>query len=149
VLVALPPRPGLRAEALAGLDIEPVPVADADRGMGHSIAAGARAAGASQALMLVPADMPLLDRAVLQAMIEAAAAGPDRVWRGMDAAGRPGHPVLFPPRLIPALGDLAGDTGARDLLDRETPILVPLPGEAATLDLDTPEAWTAFRATRP
>ena len=38
-----------------------------------------------------------------------------------------------------------GDDGARDLLKGETVTSVPLPGDHATLDLDTPEAWARWR----
>lgn len=146
VLVALPPAPGPRHQALDGLPMEVVPVADAALGMGHSLAAGARAAGRGTALMVVPADMAGIGTPEMERLLDAASAAPDRIWRGMAADGRPGHPVLFPARLLPALEALTGDEGARALLAADPPLLVPLPGDAAVLDLDTPEDWAAFRA---
>ena len=148
VLVALPPQAGPRGTALDGLEVERVAVADAAAGMGHSIAAGARAAAGVAGLMVVNADMPGLGAAELRAVLDAAEAGPGRIWRGMSASGVPGHPVLFPARLLGDLAGLTGDQGARALIAREGAVLVPLPGDAAVLDLDTPEDWAAWQAGR-
>jgi CTP:molybdopterin cytidylyltransferase MocA len=62
----------------------------------------------------------------------------------------PGHPVLFPARLRPALLRLKGDQGARDILRTEADQILPLPlpGSRAVTDLDTPEDWAAWRALR-
>jgi CTP:molybdopterin cytidylyltransferase MocA len=65
--------------------------------------------------------------------------------RATDIRGRAGHPVGFPARLLPALLDVSGDLGAREVLTRNPPQPVPLPGQRATLDLDTPEDWAAWR----
>lgn len=146
VLVALPPDSPGREAALRGLAVQPVAVADAALGLGHSIAAGARAAAGADGLMLVPADMVLLDTAAMTALLAAFQAAPGRIWRGMTRDGVPGHPVMFPARLFGDLEQLTGDRGARAILDREAALTVPLEGEAAVLDLDTPEDWAAFRA---
>ncbi len=146
VLVALPPGGGARAAALDGLPVETVEVADAASGMGHSIAAGARAAGHPSGLMVLNADMPGIGTAEMAAVIAAHQAVPTRIWRGMSAAGGPGHPVLFPGSLVGELTRLTGDRGARDIIARDGAVLVPLPGDAAVLDLDTPEDWAAWRA---
>ncbi len=66
--------------------------------------------------------------------------------RAASDQGVPGHPVLFPRRFLADLQALRGDTGARDLLARARPVLVPRPGRRALTDLDTPEAWAAWRA---
>ncbi|MCR8725697.1 nucleotidyltransferase family protein [Frigidibacter sp. ROC022] len=150
VLVALPPGgselAARRRAALDGLEITEVAVADADKGMGHSLAAAARAAPEGAGLIVLNADMPGIGATELQALITARGTAPERIWRGADSAGRAGHPVLFPARLRPELAGLTGDRGAKALIAREGAILVPLPGDAATLDLDTPEDWAAFRA---
>jgi molybdenum cofactor cytidylyltransferase len=146
VLVALPPgRPG-RDEALDGLAVEVVPVPNAADGLGHSIAAATRAASGAVGLMLVPADMVLIDTPAMTTVLEGFATAPERIWRGMTADGDPGHPVMFPARLFADLERLSGDRGARSLIDREAALMVPLAADAAILDLDTPEDWAAFRA---
>ena len=68
------------------------------------------------------------------------------VIRASTADGRAGHPVIFPARLWPDLVRLQGDQGARDMLKSEAVQLCPLPGQHALTDLDTPEAWAAWRA---
>ena len=148
VLVALRPADADRLAALDGLAVEIVEVTDAASGMGHSIAAGARAALGADGLMILNADMPGIATDEMAAVLAAFRAVPERIWRGMTPDGRAGHPVLFPGALIPDLERLSGDTGARALIAREGAVMVPLPDDAAILDLDTPEAWADWRARR-
>ena len=144
VLVALPQPAGARGAALDGLALQLVPVADAAQGMARSLAAGARAAPAGAALMVLAADMPGIGAAEILAVLNAFRSDPDRIWRG-TSGDLPGHPVIFPARLRPDLAALTGDQGARAIVAREGANGVPLPGDAATLDLDTPEAWADWR----
>jgi CTP:molybdopterin cytidylyltransferase MocA len=64
--------------------------------------------------------------------------------------GRPGHPVLFPADLVPELAAIRGDMGARDILRAAAARvhLLPLEGERALIDLDTPGDWADWRAKR-
>lgn len=148
VIVTLRPDDPARMQALAGLDLTLLPVPDADEGMAASIRAGA--AAAQGALMILPGDMPELDAADLAVMIAAFDQRPDIIWRGTSADGRPGHPVIFPHDLRKTLQGLHGDAGARSLLMQEHSRvkLIALPDQHALTDLDTPEAWAAWRAGR-
>ena len=123
-------------------------VADAQEGIAASLRAGAAwaQAYACDALMIVLADLPDMGRDDLQKMIQTAAGKPGLVIRAVDQTERPGHPVIFPARLFPAIAALRGDHGARDLLQHEAVVPVPLAGDRATTDLDTPEAWARWRA---
>jgi molybdenum cofactor cytidylyltransferase len=58
-----------------------------------------------------------------------------------------GHPVLFPADLRAELLALQGDEGARMVLQRHKARLrlIALPNQHALTDLDTPEAWAAWR----
>jgi molybdenum cofactor cytidylyltransferase len=147
--VALPPDRPLRAQAVAGLPVTQIPIPDADEGMGASLrtAAGRIPDGP---LMILLADLADLTPADLQTMITAHKAAPGALLRGAAQDGAPGHPAIIPADLRPALRSLAGDAGARDLFrahpDRLR--LVPLPANHATTDLDTPEDWAAWRASR-
>ena len=118
--------------------------------MGHSLAAGARAAVRAGAggLLVLNADLPEIGTAELQTVLAAQAAAPEAIHRGSTAAGEAGHPVLFPARLLDELTRLSGDSGARVLVAREGAQPVLLPGRAAVLDLDTPEDWAAWRARK-
>lgn len=151
VLVTLPVPPGARGAALGGLDVRRVAVPDADEGMAASIRRGVAALPAgTEAVMIVPADMPELtatDFAALGGRFDPARPA---LLQAAGADGTPGHPVLFPRDCFPALAALSGDRGARDVLsaNRERLVRVPLPGRHALTDLDTPEAWAAWRGAR-
>ncbi len=149
VIVAMAPDRRERARALAGLQVRTVVVENAREGMGVSIGTAAAALPPETgALAILPADMPEITAEDLGAVLAASAAHPDRVVRGASSAGIPGHPVVFPSRLIPKLTGLSGDAGARSLLRGERIHQVPLPARHALTDLDTPEEWEAWRARR-
>lgn len=124
----------------------PIWVPDAAEGMGASIRTGALAEPGAQALMILPADMPELTAEDLKTLW--AAHVPGAITRGASADGRPGHPVIFPQDLLRELETLRGDEGAKSVLvrHRQRLNLVPLPDQHALTDLDTPEAWQAWRA---
>ncbi len=156
VWVALPPhdQPGgaPRRAALAGLPVRVLEVPGRHEGIAAALRAGAHAAGATgaQGLLVLLADQPEIEAEDIARVLAAAAAAPGAVVRATDAGGRPGHPAVIPARLFPALTALTGDVGARPLLEAEAAATrhVPLPGNRATTDLDTPEAWAAWRAGR-
>lgn len=154
VLVTLPPGATARAAALAGLDVARAEVADAAEGMAASLRAGAAAAAADghAGLMVLPADMPDIETADIRGMLDAfaAAPAPRPILRATTADGHPGHPVILPARLFPALADVFGDTGGREVLRTHAGdlLLHALPGARAVTDLDTPEAWARWRAAR-
>lgn len=148
VTVALPPDRPDRTKALAGLDVRRVIVTDAGKGMAASLVAGVSALPAGAPVLLLLADLPMIDGDDLAAVIAAQAADPAAVLRGADPDGTAGHPVLFPPDLRGELLALAGDQGARAVLARHAGRVrrVILPAGHATTDLDTPEDWAAWRA---
>ena len=135
------PRAGWIGESI------PVLVPDAAEGMAASIRAGIAALpNHIESVMILPTDMPEVE---CQDLIHFAAQykssdGP--ILRACAADGTPGHPVLFPRRYFDALLVLKGDSGARSIMENEKVQLITLPGHRATTDLDTPEAWAAWRA---
>ena len=146
VLVTLPdldhPRAGLIGAATA------VPVPDASEGMSASIRRGVAALpAATRAVMILPGDMPEIETSDLLSVAAAFDSGQENTVRAVTADGRPGHPVLFPKRLFPQLTNLHGDHGARSVLKSAQVTPVPLPGQRALVDLDTPEAWANWRAS--
>lgn len=151
VVVALPPAPHARYDALDGLDITALEVRDAHEGMGASIAAGTRAMGDAPAFMLLLADLPDLQVEDLNSVTQAVDLKSETaIWRGATADGAPGHPIVFRAELYPALAALSGDDGGRGVVASvgERVKLIPLPGTRARRDLDTPEDWAAWRAAR-
>lgn len=149
VVVALPP-PAVapdRWAAVAETGIVPVEVTHFRTGLSASLKAGIDALPRTcRGLMILPADMPDITAADMVALI--AAFDGETILRGTSADGRPGHPVLFPARDFAALRRVSGDRGGRDLLRAARPRvrLLPLPGEHALTDLDTPEDWADWRA---
>ena len=155
--VTLSPMHPDRMLAIAGLAVAKCVVADASEGMAASLRYAARIAPTyrgdktATAIMVVPADMPDLTTLDFLAMITAHSQAPGAILRGTANDGTPGHPVLFPSKFWPDLLHLQGDQGARPVLLKfaDCVTAVALPDAHATTDLDTPEDWANWRATRP
>ncbi len=147
VTLALPPDRPARWAAVAGLSGHRITVERAARGMAESLKAGLAALPADAPVLLLLADLPELHTEDLLAV---AKADPSYIQRGATESGQSGHPVLLPVWLRPELTCLSGDQGARDLFQRHKDRLrqVPLPGNRALTDLDTPEDWARWRALR-
>jgi molybdenum cofactor cytidylyltransferase len=120
--------------------------------MAASIRAGLEALDPrADAVIVALADMPDIGAAHIDRLIAAFDPAEGRaICRAATESGVPGHPVLFGRRFFETLGLLEGDAGARAVLAEHADLveLVPTPGEAAATDLDTPEAWAAWRARR-
>jgi len=143
------PMTKAREAALKGCGARVVHNAESAEGMASSLRAGLSAISAgADAVLVTPADMPLLGPAHIDAVIAAFDPVAGRaICRARDAEGRPGHPVLFGRRFFEALSRLSGDQGARPVIadHPEFVVEVPTPGRGATTDLDTPEDWRALR----
>ncbi len=143
--VVIGPGQGARRAVLGGLDVE-VQEAPGGAGMAASIVTGI--AGLAGPVLVVLADMPDVTAADMHLLLSLSRQAPSAILRAAGAEGTPGHPVLFPDDLLPELATLTGDRGARDVLARHAARvhLVPLAGERALVDLDTPEDWADWRA---
>lgn len=152
VCVTLPDYDHPRAAVLAGLPVQLVAVPDTDQGMSSSIRRGiGMLPRGIVAAMILPADMPDLDTDDITSLINGFRATPHPMLQQATAEdGTPGHPVLFPADCFMALQQLTGDQGARDVLRVNKHRLrhVPLAGQRALTDLDTPEAWEEWQAAR-
>jgi molybdenum cofactor cytidylyltransferase len=145
--VILGPGQDARRALLDGLEVEVVEAPDGE-GMAASIVAGV--VGLSAPVLVVLADMPDVTASDLHLLMALSLQAPDLILRAAAEDGTPGNPVLFPAGLLPELAALTGDTGAREVLQRHADRvrLVPLKGDRALTDLDTPEDWAAWRASR-
>ena len=149
VIALLRPDRPEREQALAGIAVRRVMVPDAGGGMSASLRAGVAASPPDAPVAVLLADMPEIGAADILRLVAAfETAGGTRIVRAATADGRPGQPVIFPARLRDALLDLSGDTGGRDILRQEDPLLVSLPDNRAVTDLDTPEDFAAWRRSR-
>ena len=137
------------AAALAAQGLRIVECAQAEYGMGHSLAAGVAAAGTADAWLIALADMPAIKDSTLAALVAQLAAG--SVLVAPVHHGQRGHPVGFAAGLRSELLTLTGDTGAREILARHAPSLTRLdvddPG--ILIDVDTPRDLRLATAPRP
>ncbi len=150
VLVALPPSPHPRYDALGGLRVETIPVPDADAGMNASLrtAFAALPDGTTHAMLLL-ADLPDVTSDDLRMVAEAVDLKADfLIWRGSTEAGKHGHPIVFKADLFSAFASLKGDGGGHEVVALAKGRIKPirLQGDRARHDLDTPEDWQIWRA---
>jgi len=135
--------------ALAGLAVRLVHNADFAQGLGTSLRAGIAAVPAdADGAIVCLGDMPQVDAALIDRLI--GAFDPERgalaVVPSID--GKRGNPVLWSRRFFPDLMAIEGDIGARHLIGRygEAVVEVPVTGNGALLDVDTPEALVGLKA---
>jgi molybdenum cofactor cytidylyltransferase len=133
-----------RALSSLPLDIEENP--DYASGMASSLIAGVSTKAASHAdgVMIVLADMPAITVANLNALIQAFQRSSGSAIVRAVANGRRGNPVILPHELLPRILELKGDVGARSIIEASSlPIVDVEIGQAAHIDVDTPEQVTA------
>lgn len=91
------------------------------------------------------ADMPLVTGAMIDTLVTAFEAGDPHPIVVPTHCGQRGNPVLWPRRFFVDLMGLSGDRGARGLIATHARDVVTIEiGEAASVDLDTPEALGRF-----
>ena len=149
VVVAIPKGNVARQEAIGGLAVTMIEVEDAAEGLGATLRTATlhlMQFAPDRAMLILLPDVPGITASDIKSAIERfEAAGADTPTRATDAEGRPGTPLIVPPRLLPKFARLSGDEGGRAILKDETINLVQLQGDRATRDLDTPEDWKAWR----
>lgn len=130
------------ADALDGLDVVTTVNEDYASGLASSLKAGLEAVGSNAAgAMVLLADMPALVPGDLDALIAAFHKAEGRAVVRATVGGRRGNPVILPRSAFAAVRNLSGDIGARRLVEElELPIIDVEIGEAAGIDVDTPEA---------
>lgn len=114
---------------------------DAALGMGHSLATGAASLGDSsaEAAAILLGDMPWIAATTLAQLAEAARASNIVLPR---YKGQQGHPVLFGRTFWPELMRLAGDEGARAVVQahRDRCVVLEVDDLGVLRDVDTPSA---------
>lgn len=135
-------------EALEGLDVTFVHNVDYAAGLATSVKAGIAAVPDDAAgAMVCLGDMPLIDAKLLDRLVGAFDPERGALIALPVSDGRRGNPVLWSRRFFPELMTLDGDTGARHLIAKHTEAIVEVPveGQGAFLDIDTPEALDLAR----
>ncbi|WP_285293970.1 nucleotidyltransferase family protein [Aureimonas altamirensis] len=110
---------------------------DHEGGLSGSVKMGFAAGMPADGVMMVPADMPLLDTADIDALI--AAFVPGTVVAATDRSATR-NPVILPASMAAAVETLSGDTGARRLIRDYAPVRLVELGATASCDIDTVEA---------
>jgi len=111
--------------------------ADAERGMGASLAAGIEAAGDADGWVVALADMPRLAESTIEAVARAVDGGASIV--APFYRGQRGHPVGFGVEHRDALLALDGDTGARALFASHEVTRIDTDDPGVLSDIDTPD----------
>ena len=126
------------AEALRNAGLRIAECANADDGMGTSLAAGVSATSGADAWIVALADMPWITPATIRSVANALASGASIVAPAYHGAR--GHPVGFSRRHFAALCALTGDAGARSILVAHLDELTLLDVDDAGIvrDVDTP-----------
>ena len=135
--------------ALAGLPVEFVHNPDFADGLGTSLKAGIAALPAeADGAIVCLGDMPQVDAAMIDRLIGAFEPDKGALIVVPTIEGKRGNPVVWSRRFFAELMAVEGDIGARHLIGRYTEAVaeVPLTGNAALTDVDTPEALEAVRA---
>ncbi|MGA7806141.1 NTP transferase domain-containing protein, partial [Bradyrhizobium sp.] len=148
VIVVTGHQAELVEQALAGLKVKFAKNPDFAGGLASSVKAGIAAvpAGADGAVICL-GDMPLIDARLIDRLIAAFAPDRGNLIVVPVAEGRRGNPVLWSKRFFNELMTLDGDIGARHLIAKhgEAVAEVPVEGNGAFLDIDTPQALEAAR----
>ena len=120
------------------------------RRAGHSVKAGIAAVPRMPtARSVCLGDMPLIDAKLIDRLIETFAPDRGHLIAVPVSEGRRGNPVLWSRRFFRELMTLDGDVGARHLIAKHTEAVaeVPVDGDGALLDIDTPQALEAARSS--
>ena len=135
--------------ALEGLPVRIVHNPDYAEGLGTSLKAGIAAVPAeADGAIVCLGDMPQVTSPLIDKLL--AAFDPERGALVVvpSIGGRRGNPVVWSRRFFHDLMQIQGDIGARHLIGAytEAVIEVPVAGDAALIDVDTPESLSAVKA---
>jgi molybdenum cofactor cytidylyltransferase len=148
VIVVTGHQTELVEQALQGLKVRFVKNPDFAGGIASSVKAGIAAVPeTSDGAVVCLGDMPLIDAGLIDRLIDGFAPDRGNLIVVPVSEGRRGNPVLWSRRFFKELMTLDGDVGARHLIAKHTEAVaeVPVDGESAFLDIDTPQALEAAR----
>ena len=136
---------------LSGTPIATVHNPDYAKGLSTSLVAGLAAVPAdADGVLVLLGDMPLVDRRLIDRMIAAFSPADGRSIVIPVANGHRGNPVLWAAPFMERMRFLRGDMGAKALIAENEGQVVEIAADndAPLVDLDTPEALTAFLEER-
>jgi len=118
-------------------------------GLSTSVRTGIAALGKEiDAAIVQLGDMPGVAAPLLDRLMAAFNLIEGRAICVPTVGGKRGNPVLWARRFFGEIGRLSGDSGAKHLIGEHADLVceVEMAGEAAIVDIDTPEALAAWRA---
>jgi molybdenum cofactor cytidylyltransferase len=139
VTVVVGHEAGAVREAVDGLGVDVRENPDYGAGQGTSIGVGVRAAAAQEAdaVLVALGDMPLVDPATVDLLVDAFA-GSEATIVAAAFDGQRGNPVVFDSRHFEALADLGGATGGRSVLRAATDAICVETGDPGVVqDVDS------------
>ncbi len=148
VIVVTGHQAELVEKALQGLKVKFVRNPDFTQGLASSVKAGITAVGSdADGAVICLGDMPMISAQLIDHLIEAFAPDRGNLIAVPVSDGRRGNPVLWSRRFFNELMTLDGDVGARHLIAKHNEAVaeVPFEGDAAFLDIDTPEGLEVAR----
>jgi molybdenum cofactor cytidylyltransferase len=148
VIVVTGHQAELVEQALQGLNVRFVRNPDFAGGLASSVKAGIAAVpDKADGAVICLGDMPLISSEMIDRLIVSFAPDRGNLIAVPVSEGRRGNPVLWSRRFFSELMTLEGDVGARHLIAKhaEAVVEVPVDGESAFLDIDTPQALDAAR----
>lgn len=136
VIAVVPPGDRGVADALRALGCEVTVCAEADTGMGASLAHAVAASLPADAWVIALGDMPFVATATIQALCDALSGG--AAIAAPVCGGKRGNPVGFGLVHLPALLALVGDEGARRIVRGSVVTEVQVNDPGIFRDIDTP-----------
>jgi molybdenum cofactor cytidylyltransferase len=150
VIVVTGHQAELVERALDGLKVKFVRNPNFASGLASSVKAGIAAVSENcDGAVVCLGDMPLIDANLIDRLIDSFAPDRGNLIVVPVSDGRRGNPVLWSRRFFGELMTLDGDVGARHLIAKhgEAVAEVPVDGDSAFLDIDTPQALESARLT--
>ncbi|WP_315806189.1 MULTISPECIES: molybdopterin-binding/glycosyltransferase family 2 protein [unclassified Bradyrhizobium] len=148
VIVVTGHQADLVEQALADLRVRFVRNPDFAGGLASSVKAGIAAVSENaDGAVVCLGDMPMVSSEMLDRLIDTFEPDRGNLIVVPVADGRRGNPVLWSRRFFQELMTLDGDVGARHLIAKHAEAVaeVPVEGDGAFLDIDTPQALDAAR----
>jgi molybdenum cofactor cytidylyltransferase len=148
VIVVTGHQAELVENALAGLEVKFVRNPDFAHGLASSVKAGISAVPKqADGAVICLGDMPMISADLIDRLIDAFAPDRGSLIAIPVSDGRRGNPVLWSRRFFNELMALDGDVGARHLIAKHNEAVaeIPVEGDGAFLDIDTPQALEAAR----
>ena len=136
VVAVVAPTDGGVGDILRALGCDVTVCPDADTGMGASLAHAIRHSLPAEGWLVALGDMPFVEPSTLEALRDALGAGAGIAVPVHD--GRRGNPVAFGPVHRDALLAMAGDQGARRLLQAHPVHEIRVADPGILRDIDTP-----------